>query len=147
MLDHNTNISNNVLNSCVRMVIMKPLSASVLWVKSQLAHTRRIETNNGFFAFKPRANRCAITRTSANRETLYTDECFMNHGTAALCKRLLETGKWLILAFGSRYECLIIKLHRLADNSTGGYGYNLGLDNTRSTLRGSLSPKFMKAIL
>jgi hypothetical protein len=53
----------------------------------------------------------------------------------------------LILAFGSRHERLIIKLHRLADNSTGGYGYNLGLDNTRSTLRGSLSPKFMKAIL
>jgi hypothetical protein len=68
----------------------------------------------------------------------------MNHGTAALCKRLLKTGKWLILAFGSRHERLIIKLHRLADNSTGGYGYNLGLDNTRSTLRGSLSPKFMK---
>jgi hypothetical protein len=73
------------------------------------------------------ANRCAITRISANRETLYTDECFMNHGTAALCKRLLETGKWLTLAVGSRYERLIIELHRLADNSTGRYGYNLRL--------------------
>jgi hypothetical protein len=53
--------------------------------------------------------------------------CFMNHGTAALCKRLLETGKWLTLAVGSRYERLIIELHRLADNSTGRYGYNLRL--------------------
>lgn len=67
------------------------------------------------------ANRCAITRTSANRETLYTDECLMNHGTVELCKLLLETGKWLTLAIGSRNERLIIELHRLADNSIEGY--------------------------
>jgi hypothetical protein len=68
MLDHNTNISNNTLNSCVRMVIMKPLSASVLWVKSQLAHTRRIETNNGFFAFKPRVTVTTDKLESADAE-------------------------------------------------------------------------------
>jgi hypothetical protein len=144
MFDTNTNISNNVLNSCRTMIETEAVKASVLRVKSQARCDLQNRDFSGFFTFKPRANRCAITRTSANRGTLYTDECFMNHGTAALCKRLLKTGKWLILAFGSRHERLIIKLHRLADNSTGGYGYNLGLDNTRSTLRGSLSPKFMK---
>jgi hypothetical protein len=31
-------------------MLSKPLLASVLRVNSQLAHTRRIETNNGFFS-------------------------------------------------------------------------------------------------
>jgi hypothetical protein len=139
-------LSKNVLNSCRTMIETEAVKASVLRVKSQARCDLQNRDFSGFFAFKTRANRCAITRTSANRETLYTDECFMNHGTAVLCKRLLETGKWLILAIGSRYERLIIKLHRLADNSTGGYGYNLGLDITRSTLRGSLSPKIREII-
>jgi hypothetical protein len=84
-------------------------------------------TSWAFFMSACREQVRRYTWASYNRETLYTDECFMNHGTAALCKRLLETGKWLTLAVGSRYERLIIELHRLADNSTGRYGYNLRL--------------------
>jgi hypothetical protein len=103
------------------------VKASVLRVQSQARCDLQNRDFSGFLRFRTRADRCAITRSSYNRETLYTDECFMNHGTAALCKRLLETGKWLTLAIGSRYERLIIELHRLADNSTGRYGYNLRL--------------------
>jgi hypothetical protein len=125
MLDGNISLVFNVLNSCVR-VISKAVKFRFSGLNTNL-RTQGESGLNGFLRFRARANRCAITRISANRETLYTDECFMNHGTAALCKRLLETGKWLTLAVGSRYERLIIELHRLADNSTGRYGYNLRL--------------------
>jgi len=141
MFDTNTNITDTLFNSCVRMISRSRYQLRFSGLNPNL----RTQGESRLIA----AFLLPISRVIA---TIYWVGCLdatnrlalLNHGALALCKRLGKTGKWLTTAIGSRNERLIIKLHRLADNSTGGYGYNLGLDITRSTLRGSLSPKFMK---
>jgi hypothetical protein len=64
----------------------------------------------------------------------------MNHSTANLCKVWLKTGKWLTLAIGSRYERLIIELHRSADNSISGE-YMVKRKGVGQPLRGSVTSK------
>ncbi len=117
-------------------VEVEAIKASVLRVKSQARCDLQNRDFSGFFiACLARAGE-AIHMISGSRGILPTDECFMNRGTVALCKRLLETGKWLTLAIGSRYERLIIELHRSANNSIPG-GYMVNRKGVGQPLRGS----------
>jgi hypothetical protein len=100
------------INSCVRMC-SKPLLASVLRVKSQLAHTRRIETNNGFFVL----SRVCLTidlpmfgvddkKPNVLHEPRHAD----------LCKVLLKQAKWVTRGLAHHNERLIIELHHLVSS-------------------------------
>lgn len=71
-----------------------------------------VETNGFFVVSRLSHDRLAKSGPDDKKP----DALYWNHGAVALCKRLQKTGKWLILAIGSRYERLIGKLHPQRDS-------------------------------
>lgn len=106
-------------NSCVGM-IREPISFRFQVVKSTPCPHRGNRELIGFLHFS-RLSHDRLAKSGPDDKK--PDALYWNHGAVALCKRLQKTGKWLILACGSRNERLIDELHHLVDSRLyAGYG-------------------------
>ena len=123
-------IVSNSINSYGGMLIIRSHQLRYSGLKAQLP-PQRISRLVAFLL--SRANRSAITRISANRLTLYTDEPFYEPRWRELMQGIAETGKMGYRMFGSQYERLINELHRLAD-SRHVAGYEGSTPSRGSTL-------------